>query len=129
MVKSGLAISVALEVVCSLLPVTVTAGNQLENVENIDEMLVAAGWLARGSRTQVLCFRGEDIMDTLVGTVDPSGWRWLLVAVRDEQAEAMLREQWHHRLNQAAPAIVCTCRSLESATEEIASVMDCGTQL
>ena len=33
------------------------------------------------------CFRGEDIMETLVGTVDPGGWRWLLVAVRDEQAE------------------------------------------
>ena len=46
----------ALGVVCSLLPVRAMAGNQNETVENIEEMLVATGWLARGSRTQVVEF-------------------------------------------------------------------------
>ena len=49
-------------------------------------MAVAAGWLARGSRTQVVEFL-EMTMDTLVGTVDADGWSQMLVAVCEEQAE------------------------------------------
>ena len=39
--------------VCSLLPVRETAGNQIEAVEKIEEMSVA---VARGSRTQLVEF-------------------------------------------------------------------------
>ena len=47
--RCEMANSVALGVVCSLLPARTTAGNQSEAVEKIEEMSVAAGWLARGS--------------------------------------------------------------------------------
>ena len=42
--------------VCSQLPSTVTAGWQTEVVERIEEMSAAAGWLAKGSGTQVVEF-------------------------------------------------------------------------
>ena len=40
--------SIAVGVLCSLFPVRATAGNQTEAVGKIEEMSVAAGWLARG---------------------------------------------------------------------------------
>ena len=46
--RREMANSVALTVVCSLLPVRATAGNQVQAVQKIEEMSVAAGWLARG---------------------------------------------------------------------------------
>ena len=64
--KREMAKSVALGVVCSLLPVRATASIQIEAVEESEEMSVAAGWLARGSRTQVVEFFGGDKVDTLV---------------------------------------------------------------
>ena len=54
--RCGVANSGALGVVCSLLPVRAAAGKQIETVEKIEEMSVAAGWLAKGSRTQVVEF-------------------------------------------------------------------------
>ena len=59
-------------------------------------------------------------MDTVVGTVDVAGWRWLVVVVGDEQAERMLGEKWQHRPNPATPATACMFYSLVNATTEIA---------
>ena len=52
----GTSRSVALGVVCSLLPSRATASNQIKTVAKIEEMVEAAGWLARGLRTQVVEF-------------------------------------------------------------------------
>ena len=49
----GWAYSVALEVVCSLLPGRLAASNQIETLEKIEEMSRVAGCLARRSRTVV----------------------------------------------------------------------------
>ena len=57
--------------------------------------------------------RSPDVLYRLRwASADGNGWRWLLVAVRDEQ------EQWQHRLNHVVSVTVCTCLS----TTEIASV-------
>ena len=86
--RRGVANSASLEVVCSMLPVRATAGNQIETVEKINEVSMAARWLARGSRTQVVEF--------VEMTTRILWWaRWMLMAgvgcwwlrVCDEQAE------------------------------------------
>ena len=68
-------------------------------------------------------------MDTVVRTVDAFGCSRLLVAVENEQTECCFEEKWQHRLNPVASVTACTCRSLVSATTEIASVVDWGTHL
>ena len=51
--RRGWAISVTLEVICSLMATGSTASNQIVTVDE----RVAAGWVAAGSRTQVSEFR------------------------------------------------------------------------